>query len=99
MFSGALAFTGAVCYITHWTHAPYLFAVGVAGITICFMTMPYKDLGFRSRRLHRINVMACISMIVSSVFMFRRRMEWVVFLLISTLLLIYTSCVNPRADE
>lgn len=99
MFSGALVLAGATLYITHWIHAPYLFAVGAAGITVCFMTIPYKDLGFRRRRLHRINVLAGISMIASSVFMFRGRMEWVIFLLISALLLVYTSFVGPCADE
>ncbi|HCC51760.1 MAG TPA: hypothetical protein DEQ30_06615 [Porphyromonadaceae bacterium] len=99
IFSGALVLAGAVLYITHWMYAPYVFAVGAAGITVCFMTAPYQDLGFRLRRLHRINVLAGISMIVSSVFMFRERMEWVVFLLIAALLLIYTSFVSPRADE
>lgn len=99
MFSGILALAGATLYITHWIHAPYVFAAGAAGITVCFMTIPYKTLGFRRRRLHRINMMAGISMIASSVFMFRERMEWVVFLLIAALLLIYTSFVSPRADE
>ncbi|MDR0394214.1 MAG: hypothetical protein LBH77_03545 [Tannerella sp.] len=99
MFSGALMLVGAASYITHWIHAPYLFAVGAAGITVCFMTIPYKNLGFRHRRLHRINVLAGVSMIASSVFMFRERMEWVVFLLIAALLLIYTSFVRPRTGE
>jgi hypothetical protein len=99
MFSGALALAGATLFITQRAYAPYIFAVGAAGITICFMTIPYQNLGFRRRRLHRINVLAGVSMIASSVFMFRGRMEWVVFLLISALLLIYTSFVSPRADE
>ncbi len=99
MFSGALILAGAVLYITHWIYAPYVFAVGAAGVTVCFMTIPYKDLSFRLRRLHRINVMAGISMVASSVFMFREKMEWVVFLLIAALLILYTSFVSPRADE
>jgi TRAP-type uncharacterized transport system fused permease subunit len=99
MFSGVLILAGAALFITDWIYAPYVFAVGAAGITVCFMTVPYKDLGFRRRRLHRINVMAGISMIASSVFMFREKMEWVVFLLIAALLILYTSFVSPRADE
>ncbi|MDR1380359.1 MAG: hypothetical protein LBJ47_02655 [Tannerella sp.] len=99
MFSSVLAFAGATLYITHWMHAPQVFAVGAAGITVSFMTAPYKNLGFRSRRLHRINILAGVSMIAASVFMFRGRMEWVVFLFISALLLIYTSFVSPRAGE
>jgi hypothetical protein len=99
MFSGAMALAGAALYITDRIHAPYVFAVGAAGITVCFMTVPSKNSGFRHRRLHRINVLAGISMIASSIFMFRERMEWVVFLLIAALLMIYTSSVTPRADE
>jgi hypothetical protein len=99
MFSGVLVLIGAIMYIVHRIYAPYVFAAGAAGITVCFMTAPCKDQGFRRRRLHRINVMAGISMIASSVFMFREKMEWVVFLLIAALLILYTSFVGPRADE
>ena len=99
MFSGILALAGAVSFITHWIYAPYAFAVGAAGIAVCFMTIPYKNLGFRRRRLHRINVMAGVSMVASSVLMFKERMEWVVFLLISALLILYTSFISPKADE
>lgn len=99
MFSGGLTLAGATLYATHWIHAPYVFAVGAAGITVCFMTTSYKNLGFRRRRLHRINMLAGVSMIAASIFMFHERMEWVVFLFIAALLLIYTSFVNPRADE
>jgi len=98
MVSGILVFTGAVLYITHWFYSPYLFAFGSAGITLCFMTTPVENLDFRHRRLHRINVIAGISMIVSSVFMFRGKMEWVVFLLISAVLLLYTSFIKPHND-
>lgn len=99
MFSAALVLGGAALFLTHWMYAPYIFAVGAAGITVSYMTVSYNNLGFRSRRLHRINVMAGISLIASSVFMFREKMEWVVFLLIAALLILYTSFVSPRADE
>jgi TRAP-type uncharacterized transport system fused permease subunit len=99
MLSGLMVISGAILYITHWFYSPYFFAAGAAGITICFMTTPYQGLNFRLRRLQRINVMAGVSLIVSSVFMFRRQMEWVVFLLITALLILYTSFVGPRSDE
>jgi hypothetical protein len=91
MVSGVLLLAGAITYITQWIYAPYVFAVGSAGLTVSFMSVPYKHLDFRHRRLHRINVMAGVSTIVASVFMFRSRMEWVAFLLITALLLLYTS--------
>jgi TRAP-type uncharacterized transport system fused permease subunit len=99
MLSGILVLVGAIIYITHQFYAPYIFAVGAAGITVSYMTAPYQHLGFRFRRLHRINVLAGISLIASSVFMFRERMEWVVFLLIASLLILYTSFISPPSDE
>jgi len=95
--SATFVLAGAISYITRWFYAPYIFAVGAAGITVGFMTTPYQDLSFRRRRLHRINVMAGCSLIASSVFMFRGKMEWVVFLLIAALLILYTSFV--RTDK
>ncbi len=98
-FSGILVLTGAALHITQWLYAPYLFATGAAGITVCFLTIPYENLGFRSKRLHRINVMAGIAMIAASVFMFRERTEWIVFLFIASLMLIYTSFIKIRENE
>jgi hypothetical protein len=99
LLSVVLTLAGATLYLTDRIHAPYLFAAGTAGITVCFMTLSGKNLGIRRRRLLRINVIAGISMIAASVLMFRGRMEWVVCLFIAALLLIYTSFINPRADE
>ena len=98
-FSGVLVLAGAVLYISQWVYAPYLFAVGAAGITVCYMTAPYKQLDFRMRRLHRFNVLAGIAMIVASMFMFRQRMEWVACLLIAALFQLYTSFVKPKDKE
>jgi len=99
MLSGVLVFAGALLYITNWSYSPYLFAVGAAGVTLFFMTAPEQSANFRLRRLQRINVIAGISMIVSSVFMFRRKMEWVVFLLISAVLILYTSFIKPDGEK
>jgi len=99
MFSAILVFAGSLLYITHWFYACYMYAIGASGVAVCFMTAPYKHLSFRLRRLHRINVLAGISLVASSIFMFRRTMEWVVFLLISTLFFLYTSFVSPRPEE
>ena len=96
---GLFTLTGAALFITKWYYSPYLFAVGTAGITLYFMTAPYQNLAFRQRRLHRINVMASVSLIASSIFMFRGTMAWVVFLMIATLLLLYTSFINPREKK
>ena len=99
MVAGVLVLAGAMSYITRWTYAPYLFAIGAAGIAVSFMTAPYKNLGFRRRRLHRINVLAGVSLVSASVLMFRERTEWVILVLIAALLILYTSFVIPRVDD
>ena len=71
--AGLLVLAGAILFLTHWAVAPYLFAVGAAGIAVCYLTLPVKDLDFRRRRLHRFNVFAGLLMIVSSGFMFNNK--------------------------
>ena len=94
MLSGLLVVAGSVLYITHWIYAPWLFAVGAAGVTVGYLTdVRRDDLDLRRRRLTRWNVFAGLAMIVASVFMFRGRMEWVAFLLIAALIQLYTSFV------
>ncbi|MDR1407682.1 MAG: hypothetical protein LBJ23_06525 [Tannerella sp.] len=95
VISGAMVLVGAVMYTSYWEYAPYFFAVGSAGITVCYMTVP-RESHFRLRRLNRMNVFAGILMITASVFMFMLRNEWVVFLLIAALLQLYASSVWRR---
>lgn len=95
-FSGILVIVGAVLYLTHWMYAPYLFALGTAGIAIVYLTTPYRELDFRRRRLHRFNVFAGILMIVSSALMFRNRTEWIACLFIAAVLQLYTAFVTPK---
>lgn len=97
--SGILVLAGAILYISQWVYAPYMFAVGAAGITVCYLTTPYKQLGFRRRRLHRFNIIAGILMIVASAFMFNGRMEWVACLFIAAILQLYSSFVNPKDEK
>ncbi|MDR2764780.1 MAG: hypothetical protein LBB90_07075 [Tannerella sp.] len=92
--SGTLVLTGAILYLGKGMLAPYLFAAGAAGVTVCYLTVPSPPSdNFRVRRLNRWNSLAGLAMIVASVFMFRHRMEWVAFLLISALIQIYTAFV------
>ncbi|MGM9797454.1 MAG: hypothetical protein ACI3ZY_07760 [Parabacteroides sp.] len=96
--SACLVLVGAVLYLTHWVAAPYLFAVGSAGIAVNYLTTPVGDLDFRSRRLHRFNVMAGFLMVVASGFQFNGRKEWVICLLIAAILQLYTAFVSPKKE-
>lgn len=94
--AGLLVLVGAVMHFTLWSMAPYLFALGAAGIALCYLTIPAKEMDFRERRLHRFNVFAGLLMIVSSGFMFEGGTEWVIFLTISAILQLYTAFVSPK---
>jgi TRAP-type uncharacterized transport system fused permease subunit len=96
ILSGFLLLTGAISYLPHWYYAPYLYAIGAAGVTVSFMTAQYHGLNFRERRLHRINVIASVMIVISSFFMFRAHTGWVVFLLIAALLMLYTSFIKTE---
>ena len=87
--AGLLVLAGAVLFLTHW-------AVGAAGIAVCYLTLPVKDLDFRRRRLHRFNVFAGLLMIVSSGFMFNNRTEWILCLSVAAILQVYTAFVTPK---
>ena len=96
--SACLVLAGAALYLTQWTVAPYLFAVGAAGIAVNYLTTPVGDLDFRGRRLHRFNVMAGFLMVVDSGFQFNGRKEWVICLFIAAILQLYTAFVSPKKE-
>ena len=96
--SACLVLAGAALYLTQWTVAPYLFAVGAAGIAVNYLTTPVGDLDFRGRRVHRFNVMAGFLMVVASGFQFNGRKEWVICLLIAAILQLYTAFVSPKKE-
>lgn len=94
--SGILLLVGAVLYLSKLTFAPYLFAVGAAGIAICQLSTPVKHLSIRLRRLQTFNVIAALLMIVASVFMFKRQNEWILCLTIAAILQLYAVCMAPK---
>lgn len=96
--SGLLVLAGAVLYLTHAVFAPYLFAVGAAGVAVSFLTLSTAGMDFRERRLHRYNLLSGLLMILSSGLMFSGRKEWVICLFIAALFLLYTSFAWPKRD-
>ena len=96
--SACLVLAGAALYLTQWQVAPYLFAVGAAGIAVNYLTTPVGELDFRSRRLHRFNVMAGFLMVVASGFQFNGRKEWVICLFIAAILQLYTAFASPKKE-
>ena len=91
--SALLLLAGAGLYLALPVAAPYLFAVGAAGITVCYLTMPTR------RRLHRYNIFAGLLCIFASALMFSGRKEWMICLTISALLQLYTAFVTPKKEN
>ena len=89
--AGLLILAGAVLFLTKWFLAPYLFAVGAAGMAVCFLTLPTKDMEFRERRLHRFNIIASVLMICMK--------EWIICLTIAAVLLLYSSFVSGKQQK
>ena len=95
-FSALLVLVAATLQFSKWSFAPYLFALGTAGIAVCYLTAPYKTLDFRRKRLHRFNIIASFLMIFSSSLMFKEKKEWVLVLFIAAIFQLYTAFVTPK---
>lgn len=91
ILSATFVLAGLLLHFFEVLLADYLFGAGSAGIAVCYLTIPGKELDYRTRRIHRLNSFAGIALVVASIFMFKGGMEWVVFLLISALIQLYTS--------
>lgn len=98
-FSALLLLAGAGLYLALPAVAPYLFAVGAAGIAVCYLTTSVKGMDFRRRRLHRYNIFAGLLCLFASALMFSGRKEWVICLTISALLQLYTAFVASPKKE
>lgn len=92
--AGVLILAGAILFLSKWFLAPYLFAVGAAGMAVCYFSLPTKEMEFRQRRLHRFNVIASVLMVCASGLMFKDRKEWIICLTIAAILMLYASFVS-----
>ncbi|MDR2968755.1 MAG: hypothetical protein LBV32_04015 [Tannerellaceae bacterium] len=90
---------GAILHFIQWFFAPYLFALGAAGVAVCFLTLPVRDMDFRRKRLHRYNIFSGLLMVFASALMFSNRKEWILCLTVATIFLLYTSFASPSDKE
>lgn len=89
----------ATLYITHWSVAPYIFAVGAAGVAIVRLSTRYEGKNIRLKRLYRIEVLSALFIVGSSYFMFRNQNEWFLLLLIAAILQLYTAILIPKVSD
>lgn len=95
-FSAVMLLGGAVLHFTQVTIAPWLFAIGAAGLAVCYLTYSVKGMSVRVRRLHRYNIMASLLLIFGSGLMFAGRKEWIICLTIAALFQLYTAFATPK---
>lgn len=96
--SAILVLVSAALYITKLEWAPYMYAVGTAGVAVSHLTNKYEGTNLRKKRLHRILGFAGMLMVLSSYFMFKHQGEWIMTLLIAAILHLYVSFVMPKED-
>ena len=89
--SYTLVVIGAMLYLSKWGFAPYLFAVGSAGVAVSYLSVRVDNMEFRQKRLHRFNGVAGLLMIVSSGLMFNSRTEWILCLFIAAIFQLYSA--------
>lgn len=96
--SAILLLVSAVLFDFGFSFVPYLYAIAAAGIAVCYMTSPYKGTNVRMKRLHGYLVLSGILLVASSYFMFKGGKEWIICLLISAVLQLYTSLVKVKGE-
>jgi len=77
----------------------YAYAISGAVIAVIYLSNRYQGPNFRLKRLNIQQVIAALLLPVSSYFMFHRRNEWFMLLLISAFLQLYIVIVKTREEK
>ena len=97
--SALLILLAAVIYYFLPDVARYVMIVGVIGLAAVTFTSPYPGKSIRGKRLFNMQVFAVILMAVSAVLMYMMMNQWVVPLLLSAILIFYSSILLPKELE
>ena len=77
----------------------YAYAISGAIVAIIYLSNRYQGTNFRLKRLNIQQVIAALLLPASSYFMFNRRNEWFVLLLISAFLQIYIVIIRMIEEK
>lgn len=91
--SAILILVAAIVFYFDTTIAKYIMIVGVAGFGAITFTTPYPGKSLRGKRLFNIRVFAVVLMVVATYLMFVDINAWVVLLLASAILTLYSSII------
>ncbi|MDR0546677.1 MAG: hypothetical protein LBG77_03710 [Dysgonamonadaceae bacterium] len=98
-FFGILLMVSAALYLTEWTIVPYLYAAACVGLAALFLMTPYKGDNFRLKRLNIQQAIAALMLPVSAWLMYSKQNEWMVCLLVSSLLLTYVVFIRDYEEK
>ena len=104
IIASTILLVSAVLYITEgqWISQKiidYAYAVSGAVVAVIFLSSLYQGQNFRLKRLNIQQIIAAVLLPVSSYFMFNRRNEWFVLLLVSAFLQIYIVIVKTIEEK
>lgn len=91
-----LIILAAILYEFNPLVAACTMVVGVIGFGWGAFTSPYPGKNLRGKRLVTIRVFGVIAMAVATYLMFEQMREWVVFMLIGAILILYSAIMLPR---
>jgi len=77
----------------------YAYAISGAIIAVIYLSNRYQGPNFRLKRLNIQQVIAALLLPASSYFMFHRKNEWFIFLLISAFLQIYIVIIKTIEEK
>jgi drug/metabolite transporter (DMT)-like permease len=77
----------------------YAYAVSGAVVAVIYLTNRYAGQNFRLKRLNIQQIIAALLLPASSYFMFQRKNEWFVLLLISAFLQIYIVIIKAIEEK
>jgi phosphatidylserine synthase len=97
--SAILILLAAIAYYFEPIVARYVMTVGVAGFAAVIFTSPYPGKSIRGKRLFNIKIVAVLLMVVSTYLMYIDMNGWVVTLLISAFLILYSTIVLSQVYE
>jgi len=104
IIASTVLLASAVLYITEdkWISEKvvyYAYAISGAVIAVIYLSNLYQGSSFRLKRLNTQQVIAAVLLPVSSYFMFNRRNEWFILLLISAFLQIYIVIIRTIEEK
>ncbi len=89
--SSILILIASGSYIFNPVVAKYTMILGTIGFVIITFTTPYPGKSLRGKRLHNIHIWGTFFMVIGACLMFLERNEWIISLLISGVLICYSS--------